>query len=197
MWQWFHQVNAMQIDYSCCNFYNSSNRTYFSYQSCWKNLHSSGKNFKSSMTVVLTSFKCPSNIYENQLIDQLNDVLIHEELVLVSKYGLQVYCCFKVYLIFFVHRRYGTQPWAFFQWGFLFKSTFRVLVCFHTMVQCKIKSTIEHIMIIAYLANNIPLILVLSFLLHLQLGHGFQLETFLELSIWLFLIPNVSSNKMF
>jgi len=142
------------------------------------------------VTVVLTSFKCPPNNFENQLIM----ILIHEKLVLVSKYGLQVYCFFKAYLIFFVHRRHGTRPWAFFQWGFVFKTTFRVLAmesCFHTMVWCNIRSTTKHIMIIAYLANNIPPVLVLSFFLHLQLGHGFRLETFLELSIWVFLVPNV------
>jgi hypothetical protein len=100
----------------------------------------------------------------------------------------------KAYLIFFVHRRRGTRPWAFIQWGFLFKTTFRVLameLCFHIVVWRNIRSTTKHIMIIAYLANNIPLILVLSFLLHLQLGHGFWLETFLELFVWVFLVPNV------
>ncbi len=71
-WWWFHPVNVMQIDYSCYIFYNSSNPTYFSYQSCWKNIHCGGKNFKSSMAVVLTSFRYPLNNSENQLINDFH-----------------------------------------------------------------------------------------------------------------------------
>ncbi len=44
-WWWFYHVDALQIDYSCCSFYNSSDATGSADQSGWASLHSGGENF--------------------------------------------------------------------------------------------------------------------------------------------------------